>query len=71
MLSRCHSFVLCVCIYAGELEVKLASAKQEIEKRSKVMFEKQRELISSQLAETLDKDTLAEMSDNSWLKKEV
>ena len=51
--------------YTGEVEVKLASAKQEIEERSKVMFEKQQELISSQLAETLDKDTLAEMSDNS------
>ena len=63
--------MFCVCIYTGELEVKLASAKQEIEKRSKVMFEKQRELISSQLAETLDKDTLTEMSDNSWLRKEV
>ena len=63
--------MFCVRIYTGELEVKLASAKQEIEERSKVMFEKQRELISSQLAETLDKDTLAEMSDNSWLRKEV
>ena len=35
------------------------------------MAEKQRELISRQLVETLDKDSLAEMSDNVWLKKEV
>lgn len=61
----------CVCIYAVELEVKLASAKLEIEERSKVMAEKQRELISRQLVETLDKDSLAEMSDNAWLRKEV
>ena len=64
-------FCFCVHIYAVGLEVKLASAKQEIEERSKVMTEKQRELISRQLVETLDKDSLAEMSDNVWLRKEI
>ena len=42
-----------------------------MEERSKVMVVRQRELISQQMLEALDKDSQAELSDNIWLSKEV
>ena len=36
-----------------------------------VLLEREKELISERLLQSLDKESQAEMADNGWMKKEV
>ena len=54
-----------------ELVTKLEMAKIEITKRSEAYAEKQKELISTKLLESMDEASLGEVRDNAWLHKQV
>lgn len=59
------------CLLIGEIEAKLTKAKAEITKRAEVFAERQRDLVSSRLLQTMDEASLGEMNDNTWLLKQV
>ena len=59
-----------VCI-SEELRVDLEEAKDKMERRIEVLLEREKELISERLVQSLDKESQAEMADNGWMKREV
>ena len=42
-----------------------------MEKRIEASLERQKELISERLLQSLDKESQAELADNGWMKREV
>lgn len=57
--------------HSEEYEAKLAEAKIVIEKRTGVLIEREKELVSERFLSNMDEYTKAELSDNAWLKQEV
>lgn len=55
----------------GEQDMKLRSAKLEIEAKWQRKMERVKDVISQKLLNSLDRDGQAEMVDNGWLKREV
>lgn len=56
---------------SDEFEAKLIEAKIAIDKRTGVLVEREKELVSERFLSNMDEYTKAELSDNVWLKQEV
>lgn len=54
-----------------EYEFKLTEAEHDIDKKTAMLLEREKEYVSERFLLTMDEYTKAELSDNAWLKQEV
>lgn len=55
----------------GDYEIKLIETKNDIDEKTELLLEREKELVSEHFLSTMDENTRLELSDNAWLKQEV
>lgn len=57
--------------FIGEYDLKLIEYEHAHKRKTAVLLEREKKLVSESFLSSMDGDTKAELSDNAWLKQEV